>query len=358
MRTRLALLILLLGGQFPWTGTAELESPENLLIFQNGDQLTGEHLETTAEGIIRFETPYLGVIEVPREQAQVIHYDLNTRDPKTDELINEKTTEVAIEESYQDNLMALEESGSEEREDGQAESSQWDRTEVPGLFWIRYPRNWEGRLRFSFVSLEGETSDFRFNFDNSLIIPRKFDEFEIQTRYDYETTRDGDLVTRDRYDAQLRYDRDISEHRFFQSVSFYGADQIKLINEEIRQSIGYGILWNGSKKYEVQLVPGISGSFLDQDNSSVDDDWVFLGRIFQSFTYQFSEDYSINQSLEGFVEAENPENYKLNFRVGLIGALTQKLAVELDYEYDLDNTLANQIDEAESRFRANLIFKY
>lgn len=352
MRTRLATCILLLGCIFSFLSAAEKPQPETFLVFENGDRLTGIHLKTTEEGIIHFQTAYMGVLEIPQEQARLVRKGSLTDDSET----REKVTEVAIEESYQDNPEDLEVTGEGETEEVAAE--RWDRPDVPGLFWIRYPQSWQGRLRFSFISLEGESSDFRFNFDNVITIPREHDEFEVQTRYDYETSQDGATVTRNRYNAQIRYDRDVSDHRFFQSVTFYGADQIRLINEEIRQTVGYGILWNGSKKYEVQLVPGISGSFLDQEDSTVENDWLILGRLFQSFSYRFNEDYSFNQSLEGFFEAENPENYKVNFRVGLLGTLTQKLAVELDYEYDLDNTLANQIDRDESRFRANLIFKY
>ncbi len=350
----------------------EDSSPKSILLFENGDRITGELLEEVTPGILRFQSPLLGILEIPEDRAQVVSVmDLQSGNPKTEALVQSYVQFIDIERSAEEDTASLPASGQESRSDpvspeeepknveGEPEEPPfWSKPDVPGLAWIRYPSAWKGRLRFSFISLDGQTSDFSFNFDNTITIPRGRDVFEVRTRYDYASSNDGASKRIDHYDALLRYDHEISENRFFQAETFYGANQIKLINEEFRQTVGYGIIWNGSKRYEFQIVPGISGSNIDQENFENPNDWVVLGRIFQSFNFQFNEDYSLNQTIEGFVEAQDPENYKINFRVGLLGSLTQKLALELDYEYDLDNTLSNQINQEQSRFRANLIYRY
>ena len=340
---------------------------KTVLVFSNGDRITGELLENEEDGVLRFRSALLGIIEIPEEQARVVSLmDLQSGNPDSDTLMKgyEQLVDIERNAAEEEGAPPAVDEDDPDPETGAPDSAEnedppkWSNPDLPGLVWIRYPSSWEGRLRFSFISLEGQTSDFVFNFDNSITIPRDRDVFEIRTRYDYASSDDGASKRIDRYDARLRYDREISKNRFFQTETFYGANQIKRINEEFRQTVGYGILFNGSDRYELQLVPGISGSYIDQENIENPEEWVFLGRVFQSFNFQFSEDYSLNQTIEGFVEPEDPGNYKLNFRIGLLGSLTQKLAVELDYEYDLDNTLSNQIDQEQSRFRANLIYRY
>lgn len=312
-----------------------------VLLFDNGDRLHGQYLGTDADGYLEFASPLLGILRVPSDQASI--EQIVPAQPETPDV----TPDAPDAEARDDTPFEEEEP-----------KPKWEKPDIPGLTWIRYPSNWTGRLRFSVDILRRTDSNYRFNLDNLINIRRERDRFQIQGRYEYETVRPAGRTLRDRYEGRLRYDHDVSENNFFQSETFYGVDRVKLIEHQVRQSIGYGFLWNGSNNFEFQVVPGLSGSYLDQITDDEQEVWLVLGRLFQSFKYRFSENYALNQTFEGFFRADDPDNYELNFRVGFVSSLTRKLALEIDYEYEFDNTLATGISRQDTRLRANLIFQY
>lgn len=325
--------------------SAQTAGQSAVLEFENGDRLQGVFLGRDDSGNIFFSTPYLGELTVAEHGVSLL------LEP------GEEHTSDPTQHSREDSLDVPDDPPTDESGESE-ETRKWQRTDVPGLTWIRYPANWSGRLRFSFDFLKSARNSNRFNFDNQINIRRESDRFEIQGRYEYEQFEDAIAATRDRYDARLRYDHDVSERNFFQSETIYAVDRVRLIDHQVRQTIGYGFLWNGEESYELQIVPGLAGSYLDQFTPTAEENWLLLGRLLQSFKYRFSENYALTQSFEGFIRADDPDNYELKFRIGFISSLTRKLAFELDYEYDLDNTVDSPLNRVDTRLRANIVLQY
>lgn len=330
---------------------------EATLILINGDALKGRHLGTRDDGTIIFESPVLGRIEVSGERARIVNGDLGTGgEPSAKAVVNLGAATVAAESAEESDVGEIGEDPSEEQEPVKPKYKPLD---IPLLNWVKYPEIWKGRLRFGLDYQEGERDKFNVNIENAIRIPREHDVFLLNMRYEYEEQGIDNRVRRDRYKGRFRYDYNFGEHRFFNAETDYQVDQIRLINHELRQSLGYGFKWQKAEKYEFQVVPSVTGSFTDQENPAEDfDEFTLFGRLFQAFNYKLTENYSVNQSFEGFVSPLDIDQFDMNFRLGLLGSLTAQLALELDYEFDYDNRVADEIAREDSRLRANLIYKY
>jgi putative salt-induced outer membrane protein YdiY len=336
----------------------------DILLLKNGDTLRGRFVERRDDGTVVFESPVLGRLELPKGAAQVLGSGFTTpgeKNPVGEMEMGMVYVEIEKEEGgeIQGPSAGVKQLPSKPRNEPEEkkEKPRFKETDIPGLRWVKYPSIWNGRLRFGLDSVSGNNDRFRMNLENTIRIQREKDTWGIFLRYEYETRDDGRRQIRDRYSARLRWDYELSDNTFFQAETSYQVDKVKRINHEARQTLGYGWKVSKPKKYEFQLVPGFSAAYLDQDRSKVED-WTLLLRLFQAYNYEINKYYSINQSFEGVMNPKDFSEYDLTFRVGLLGSLTQQLALELDYEYEWDTRVGPGISERDSRIGANVIYRY
>lgn len=331
----------------------------DILLLKNGDTLRGRFIENWPDGTIVFESSVLGVLEIEKGEAQVLGSGFTTpgeKDPLAEIDMGMVYVEIEKEEGGAVSAPGPEEL-EEESEAEQPPESDFKQTDIPGLRWVKYPKSWNGRLRAGLDNVSGNNERFRFNFENTIRIQREKDTWGVFLRYEYETRDESRRKIRDRYSGRLRWDYNLTQSTFFQAESSYAVDQVKRINHEARGTVGYGWKHKKPERFEIQVVPGFSASYLDQE-STMEEEWTLLLRLFQAFNYTINKNYSINQSFEGVIAPDDFASYDMTLRVGLLGSITQQLAMELDYEYELDTRVGPDVEERDSTIRANVIYRY
>ena len=209
--------------------------------------------------------------------------------------------------------------------------------------------NWESNLTLGYTLQNGarnrENIAVRFETERT----GSKNGIRIDSRYDYGTqTNDGiTKINSDRYSTAVRWRRDLATRLFFQSDTRYLKDQVKDIDDEFEQSIGLGWRALDERGLKASLTPSLT--IRAQDIREIEKEISYLTTLFQDFTYKFGNRYTVYEETRYSVDPADSSAYTIDTLVKLQAELSEKINLNLRYEFDFDNQLAPGVGKAQEK---------
>jgi len=300
----------------------------SVLVLPNGDRLTGT-VTRRAGGTLYFTSDVLGPIAVPEKGATVL--DSPAAGPTA--------TPVAVAKPRKAPVASM----------------------TPPKGWIRkvefgYDNTVSNDIRT--VSL-----DLRDEFERTI----NLNNYKFTSQFQYGSI--GGVATMDEEDAAARWRHTLSGRLFSQSDTTYETDKVKRIHYQAEQNAGLGYKIIQSRGHTVDIGAGLTGEQLDA--AGVQKGFTYLGNMFQDYTYKingrytFSEDVTAQYSpesrgLSGVVPdtitpaTGNQRDYDYKLHTTLSGKISDHVSLNLHFEYQYDNAVADPTTRAEQRVTTTL----
>jgi putative salt-induced outer membrane protein YdiY len=301
------------------------------LRLSNGDVISGE-LVSHEDGMIRFNSPILGVLELCENDASIMA-----------EIPEEKRGKGRRDSSSSD-------SDTDENGISSIPGRQWRSKLDVGLNW----QNGSKDKRDVSIRFESERQA-----GNS--------HYRIQSRYLLSET--NGTKSADTRSAGLRWRRDFNERWFSQTHTVYSDDDVREIDLNLDQNVGLGYRLLAGDRAKANLGAGVTLQY--RHAAGLDEGLAKFGEFFQDLVWRFHERFEFSQEasalfspderpvgimsqIPGVVVPEDVANYRLAFESVLRGKLTETMSVNLRFEYAFDNAIANRDARADQRVTTSL----
>lgn len=324
LRFRFRLLAMLSGlatAVMPVTRAAELQ-----LI--NGDRITGTVISRTDEKVV-FDAELLGLVEIPAAQVRDIISEVAGDPAAAPTAVAATTTPPPAAKPPADTTPKP--------------KAQPDTPKKSG---------WDGKVELGFYQYDGSSEST--NFDLRASAERKFGDNIVKSTGRMIYLEKDNRITKDNYLANVRWRRELSKRTFAQTLTTYTRDSIKGIRNNWEQNIGAGIRLFNTDAHLVNVGAGLTGQYRQTEVDTAG--WSTLIELFQDYTYQMTKRIKLLQNAtaqyspngqSAFVSVANAPtnvntgeaNYKLTFNTSLQGKLTDKIFVNLRFEYEFDNAV-------------------
>ena len=177
------------------------------------------------------------------------------------------------------------------------------------------------------------------------------------------------VPTTDEEDGDFRWRHNLSDRLFTQSDTTYDSDKIKLIHYQFDENVGLGYKIFKSVRQAVDVGAGVTGEELDA--TGVEKGFTYLGNVFQDYAYKingrytFLEDIAADYSPETrglsglvpdtvIVASGSQRDYDYKFHATLQGKINERLSLNLHFEYEYDNAVANPTARTSQRITTTL----
>jgi putative salt-induced outer membrane protein YdiY len=198
-------------------------------------------------------------------------------------------------------------------------------------------------LGLGFVSGERDSQNTSFAFSTERKWTSQELRFELLQQYEQATNSDGDdEVSKDMLKAIGRYRHDISERFFFQSETQYGYDNIKEIDQDIRESVGLGWRVIKTERSSLSLTPAmtVQRQVIDGESQGV----TYAPTLFEEFTFDWSRALSFRQECSALFPVNGDSDPSYHFSLALKNRLSEHLSLNILYLYDYDGSVADDIE--------------
>ena len=323
------------------------------LQLKNGDTLRGEHLKTE-NGLIHFKTPVLGTLLVPTTDATVAEIP----DIPPESLVGlppRKASDTAQRPKSETETASAAPKQS-------PDVAKTDTTPpAPAVAKNAPPApkpKWKGKIEFGYQQQSGRrdivTGSFRFDAETAAKAP---DLFKVSSRVLY--GKQNKVTNNERYEGSFRWRHEFGERLFSQSLTSYYADRVKRIDHNAEQNVGLGYQFIRHARHTLNA--GLGGTGQYREALGTPEDVIYLSEFFQDYTYKingrlsFVQDSSaLYSTKEVFHNKQPADNYRLRFNAALQGRVTERVSLNLRYEYEYDNTIANPDLRGDQRITSSI----
>lgn len=313
------------------------------LHLQNGDRITGE-VTRRAEGKIYFQSPVLGLLIVNETDAIVIE----------------------VPETPVESLAGLPPSIE------QVKLKEADPQKPTAKRLVDSKHKWKGKLEFGYQTQSGRSSVLNYSARGEAEKTKGVDNYRFSARYLYGET--SDVATTDRQDASFRWRHEMSDRVFGQTLSSYTSDRIKGIDLNVEQNAGLGYKFLQRERQKASIGAGITMQYREADG--IEKGLNYLGEFFQDYTYKlngrltFLQDFNALYSPNGRARSitasaatglslnDEAENFKIRFNSTLQGKLSERISLNLRYEYEYDNAILDKNERADRRVTSSLGYSF
>jgi putative salt-induced outer membrane protein YdiY len=299
-----------------------------VLRLRNGDRVSGELLRR-ADGKIFFRSPVLGEIAVDETDAVVVEEP----DTPVESLVGlppVKPIDFTPDDSDSPNAV---------------------KPSIPAK------ERWRARIEFGYQQQSGRSEATTFSFRTDAEHTKDTLNTKASGRMLY--GKQDSSVSTERYDASLRFRYELSKHAFAQSLSSYSSDRIKKIDFNFEENIGAGYRLFKSVRHEANAGLGIT--FQAREANGITEETKMLGELFQDYTYRFSgrltflQDANILYSPKYVSNGESDmPNYRIRFNTALQGKISERVSLNLRYEYEFDNTVPYTAEKQDQRITSSI----
>ena len=311
------------------------------LQLANGDRLRGE-LIWRADGKLRFHSPIVGDLTIAESDAAVLALpeDLDPTSGTRESQTNKASRSTATSASAENTAAAP---SARTASKAQAASPAKER--------------WKGKLELGSVQQSGRTDTLSYNLRAEAEKSAGRNNLRATGRVLY--AEQNDRPSADRQDASVRWRYQLSKRTFAQAQSTYYSDEIIQIQTNLEQNAGVGYRIIDQPRQVVNLGGGITAQYREWDAGT--NGWAPYAELFQDYAFKINDRISFNQDAVAqyspsdrafnspnrnspkFVDPEE-RNYKVRFNSTLQGKVTERVSVNLRFEYELDNAI--QIEDA------------
>lgn len=319
-------------------GTSAILAAAELQL-SNGDRITGE-LIRREEGKIHFRSPILGDLIIAETDAVVI----DTPDTPVESLAGLPPT--------------IEQVDLRDAESVRPKSRA--RT-----------RPWKGKFEFGFQTQGGRHDSLNYSMRTELERKSERNHYRMSARYLYGESRQ--VVSSDRRDASFRWRHDISDRVFSQTVTSYSSDAVTNVDLNAEQNAGFGYELFDGEKQSGSIGAGLTLQYRESEGTEHGE--TYLGELFQDYTYKvngrltFLQNLNLLYSPDGrtrtlisaatsSIYRDEAENYKVRFNSTLQGKLSERISINLRYEYEYDNAILDENGRTDRRVTSSLGYSF
>jgi putative salt-induced outer membrane protein YdiY len=285
----------------------------DVLIFDNGDKLTGKVVSQDADNI-RFDNPTLGIIVVPKAQGHVQTAAEAAANAPKDTANNAKgksPTPPAL--TLGDRFkMAV-------------------NTVVPGQV--------SGRLDAGVNTTRASSSTTEIMSVGNLTLKNGVNTYDLKGFYFYTATKDDNGVSSrsaDRYGSNFNYRRDLDERLFVNDEADYLRDFQANINQQGRDSLSVGYTVWKSGRINLAVQAGPTEQYTDADG--VEAKWFTLGTGKQTLTWNITDALRLEQEATAAAQPNDLNSHTWKVSTALINKLDRNLELSLRFSQSY-NTL-------------------
>lgn len=347
----------------PPTNETEPKPAIDELHFANGDRLTGRLVRETETSIV-FHNAALGEITITKKAARLVRGGA-TAPPPVETLvgiapINEKPKPDETKPAETKPAVA-------KVKPNKPDQSQPE--EVAANESAADP--WRGKIEFGLRQQQGRRDLLTFDLRGSA--ERNIGENELRATARLLYGEQDDQVNNDRYDTSFQWRRELSERTFAQSLTSYFQDDLKDISRNWEQNVGAGYRLVDGEGHVVNLGAGVTGQY--REATLAESGFYALVEVFQDYTYRINKRLTIRQDAQAqyspdggtrFLSVNNQPsatieeatNYKLRFNTVLQGKLTQKLSLNLRFEFEYDNAVSPSSARTDQRITSSLGYAF
>jgi putative salt-induced outer membrane protein YdiY len=310
------------------------------LQFANGDRLTGEVI-SRADGKIHFRSPILGDLIIAESQAAVM-----------------ATPETPVE-----SLTGL----PPVVEQVQLRDVEVNRAPPPA----RRSNPWKGKLEFGYQNQSGRNSTLNYSARAELDHTDGANSHRLNARYLYGENKN--VLNSDRRDLSFRWRHQISERIFGQTLTSYASDQVARIDHNAEQNVGLGYKYIERNRQTGSVGAGMTVQYREAEG--VEEGVAYLAEFFQDYTYKINGRLTFLQSVNALYSPDarartfvagnvtqklddNAENYKVRINSTLQGKLSERISLNLRYEYEYDNAVLNRNGRTDKRVTSSLGYSF
>lgn len=233
------------------------------------------------------------------------------------------------------------------------------------------PPKWKGKMEFGFLNQSGRREVLNASLRAEAERKTGPDNFRALGRYFY--GENDNKVASDRQDASFRWRHDISGRIFAQSLTSYTRDQITQIDINLEQngSMGYQVLQSEAQKATIGA--GLTMQYREAEgfNSGVN----YLGEVFQDYSYKINGRLTLTQAINALYSpnsrvrlissatslnklTDEAENYKVRFNSALQGKMSERISLNLRYEYEYDNAILDKNGRTDQRITSSVGYAF
>lgn len=218
---------------------------------------------------------------------------------------------------------------------------------------------WHGSLNLGIGLADGVQAQRGYQVSAS--VKRPFSDggdFVAQAIRQYQkVTFPSESLIADRTSFAVGVDQHFTKHTVAMVRSMYLRDQLMYVDSRYEQLLGYGVhLYDAKKRFELQLVPGVS--IYKQDlRYSDDDSWQSGGGIYEKFAAKINEKWSVENSFRYRRNFEDPDN-SIESLASLQGMITKTLGLQMEYQYNYESIVPPNFPHYLQILSAGLRFQF
>lgn len=174
------------------------------------------------------------------------------------------------------------------------------------------------------------------------------------------------LTVTDRREADFRWRYDINKRLFAQALTTYTEDGVRKIDLNLEQQVGGGYRVVDGERHKANVGLGAVMQYLDRVNT--DEQTALLGSFFQDYAYEVNSRVKLTQessfmysdtgaltSRSGvLVNAPTEGSYRLKFNTGVQSKVTDRMSLNVRFEYDYDRSVLDSELRADQRLTTSL----
>lgn len=174
------------------------------------------------------------------------------------------------------------------------------------------------------------------------------------------------LTVTDRREADFRWRYDINKRLFTQALTTYVEDGVRKIDLSVEQQLGGGYRIVDGTRHKANVGLGAVAQYLDREN--VETQTALLGSFFQDYAYEMNSRLKLTQESSfmysdtgalttrsgTLVSAPTAGSYRLKFNTGMQSKVTDRMSLNVRFEYDYDRSILDSELRADQRFTTSL----
>lgn len=337
-------------------GSASLSlSAATELRLRNGDILRGEHLKTE-NGVIYFKSPVLGTILIPSTEAQVAEVP----DTPVESLVGLPPTQPGAKPASSTDATATKPAKGEQPAAVASKPPPAPSTAPAKTASADAPKQkrWKGKLEFGYQQQSGRrdvlSGSLRIDLENNA---QTANLYKASARALY--GKQNDQVNSERYEGSFRWRHEFGERMFTQTLSSYLSDQVKNIDNSFEQNAGLGYRIFQHQRHVLNAGLGATAQYRQVEG--ITEDVVYLSEFFQDYSYKINGRlsllqesnilYSTNPIVQG---SQTTENYRIRFNTSLQGRVSNRVSLNIRYEFEYDNSVADPELRTDQRITSSI----
>lgn len=306
-------------------------------VMTNGDVITGELVDVTDE-TVTLTVEYLGEITLPRERVsnlpaviEQLHADVDASQSAPESEGATEPHEIAVQTAVSTVFASL----------------------VPVLERVVPFHGWEKRLQLGLTAQSGrkDQTDFYYRYD----MQTKADRNQLRFHAEYYYGKTEDSKTSDKFASDFRWRQDIGPGIFYQSLTGFSSDAIKMIDGNVEQTLALGTRLVEREDMTISSGLGASGRWRSFDEG--EDEVIYLVDVFQDWDYRINDRLRLRQDLRVAIPVEDSDAYEYDFATSLTSEITESINLSLRYELGYDNSLLGDL-RADRRFVSTLGYTF